>query len=82
MDAPEWDQVCAAAGGVPYLCGRAARAALAGLLRDREVRCVAGGRDLGGELVRLGWAVDYRRFSGGFYEGREAEARRGRRGRR
>jgi endonuclease YncB( thermonuclease family) len=94
VDAPEWDQVCAAAD-VPYPCGKAAEDALAGLVRGREVRCervgrdrhgrtvarcAAGGRDLGGELVRLGWALDRRRFSEGFYAGTDAKARRARRG--
>jgi len=34
-------------------------------------RCFVGRRDLAGEMVRQGWAVDWPKFSGGFYsEGR------------
>ena len=36
--------------------------------------------NLAAELVRRGWALDYRRFSDGFYSAAEAAARRERRG--
>ena len=38
------------------------------------------GRDLGAEMVRLGWAVDFPRYSKGFYRGQERDARNARRG--
>lgn len=94
IDAPELDQECKR-DRVAYRCGEQARDALKGLLaagnvrceaidRDRYrrtvARCWADGRDLGAEMVRLGWAVDFRRYSHGFYEAEEQEARRVKRG--
>jgi endonuclease YncB( thermonuclease family) len=37
--------------------------------------CRVGGRDIGAELVREGWALDYRRYSGGAYAADQAAAR-------
>lgn len=89
IDAPELAQICARAAA-PYPCGRVARDRLADLAaagplactgsrRDRYdrllVTCRAGGRDLGAEMVRAGWAVSY-----GGYRAEEAEARREKRG--
>lgn len=43
---------------------------------DRVVaRCRTVGGDLGSRMVALGWAVDYRRYSGGFYQDQEAAAK-------
>lgn len=94
IDAPERDQTCVLAQA-PYPCGRAAADVLAVLVQGKAVRCetvetdrfgrtvarcFAGGNDLAAALVRQGWALDYRRYSDGFYAAEEAEARRGREG--
>lgn len=89
IDAPEGGQTCERAG-VSYDCGAEARAALSRLVSGRAVRCEArykdrygrtvarcftGGVDLGGELVRQGWALDYERYSKGRYRQDQAEAK-------
>jgi endonuclease YncB( thermonuclease family) len=66
IDAPEWNQTCTDAGGKEWACGKAAKKAMARLVegkivvcqeraRDSYKRsvavCLAGGRDLGRELV-------------------------------
>jgi endonuclease YncB( thermonuclease family) len=95
VDAPEGRQVCKDAKGQGYACGDIARDQLLGLIggrivrceiRDRDPygravsRCQAGPTDLGGAMVRAGWAIDYAQFSRGAYASTEAEARRARRG--
>lgn len=96
VDAPEGRQACADGAGRRYLCGSRAAEALADLIgrngrvtcrerdRDRYRRivavCEAAGRDVAGEMVRLGWAVDYPAYSGGAYAAQEAQARAARRG--
>lgn len=94
IDAPELQQKCKRDGSV-YRCGEQAREALRKLLAAADVRCVTvdhdlygrpvarcsvKGLDLGAEMVRLGWAVDYRHHSHGFYQAEEREARRAKRG--
>lgn len=94
VDAPELRQTCER-GPLPYPCGEEAREVLGALLQGGAVkcqavdqdrygravaRCAVNGRDLGGELVRLGWAVDFRRYSKGSYAGQEQEAREAGRG--
>lgn len=37
-------------------------------------RCFMGDLDVGGEMVRQGWALPYRRYSGGFYDSEFQEA--------
>lgn len=82
IDAPELSQTCRATTGALTLCGREARDALARLLRH-GVRCVvetkdrygrevascstATGVDIGGEMIRQGWAVPYWRYDGARY---------------
>jgi endonuclease YncB( thermonuclease family) len=96
IDAPEGKQTCENADGKRYLCGSRAADALASLIgrngrvtcremdRDRYGRivavCEANGRDINGELVRQGWAIEYRKYSDGRYVDEEAEARRAKRG--
>ena len=95
IDAPEGRQTCKDAGGGDYRCGEVARDRLVGLIarrnvtcevRDRDqygravARCRVGDLDLGLEMVRGGWALEYRQFSGGAYTAAEAEARKARRG--
>lgn len=90
VDAPEGRQVCQDAKGKGYACGDVARDQLVGLIggrivrceiRDRDPygravsRCQAGAADLGGAMVRAGWAVDYAQFSRGASFGRAASSR-------
>lgn len=85
MDAPELDQICRSADGLPYRCGEVARRALEAGIGTQAVtcaisghdrygrklgRCEAGGVDLGGDLVRRGLAVSY-----GGYRAEERAAR-------
>lgn len=96
IDAPESTQPCYDAAGKRYLCGSRAAEVLAGIIgRNGRVRCVERGRDryrrivaqcfagemdMGRELVRRGWAVEYKRYSDGRYAGVESEARAAKRG--
>lgn len=96
VDAPEGQQTCNDGEGKRYLCGSRAAEAIASLIgrngrvscqeedRDRYGRvvavCHANGRDINGELVRQGWAVEYGQYSDGRYSDEEAEARRAKRG--
>jgi endonuclease YncB( thermonuclease family) len=93
IDAPELRQTCTDDRG-EYPCGRRAaealRAEVAGAEvvcnergRDRYRRtvavCRANGHDIGRDMVRLGWALAYRRY-GRDYVPAEDEARRNRAG--
>lgn len=90
IDAPEQRQTCGS-----LQAGRLATQMLRELIEERPVtcetvdvgrygrtvaRCSVVGEDLGQMMVRLGWAMDYERFSNGYYEQSEAAARAGRRG--
>ncbi len=93
IDAPETGQMCRRAkGGWP--CGQYATVALDRIAGGKQATCkvqatdsydravavcVVAGRDLGGEQVRAGWAVAYRRYSRRYGDD-EDEARRARRG--
>lgn len=94
IDAPEFSQTCARAGGGEWDCGKAAAArldALAGaaavtcIPRERDVygrivaSCEAGGVDLGGTLVAEGLAWAFLRYSDD-YAGVEDSARASGRG--
>jgi endonuclease YncB( thermonuclease family) len=94
IDAPELHQHCASAAGEDYACGLEARRALASLINGKELKCStvdwdrygrnvalcrAGSLDINREMVRLGWAVCYRRHSLAYVK-EEAEARQARRG--
>jgi len=78
IDAPEMKQSCMTKYGDRYLCGESAKLALIRLIdgnpvrcegnkRDRYKRliavCYARGIDLNGEMVALGWALAYTRYS-------------------
>lgn len=78
IDAPELDQICTGQQDVAVACGQMARNALVGLIGDQQVRCepetrdrygrtvavcLARDLDLGREMVRLGWARTYLRYS-------------------
>lgn len=88
IDAPESRQLCLAAGAL-YRCGQKAALALADRIgsatvactptdRDRYGRtvavCRADGIDLNAWMVRAGWAVAYRRYSGDYVGDEEAAA--------
>lgn len=89
IDAPEIDQTCEIEGRETP-CGEDARFLLGALVqggtlvcevRDTDrygrtvARCEAGGMDLAAEMVRQGYALDYRRYSEGFYARQEQQAR-------
>ena len=94
VDSPELAQQCRR-GGAAYPCGIEARDAPERLLdsgapscerlyEDRYgrtvARCSVAGIDLGAEMVRQGWALDFERYSKGAYAAEEAQASAGRRG--
>jgi len=94
IDAPELRQGCTR-DGKAYACGSKAREALTRLIRGQDMtceavdrdryrrtvaRCTVGGEDLGGLLVRAGWALDYRRYSKGRYTTDQAMAKASRAG--
>ena len=75
IDAPETNQTCTDASGRRWACGRVATQRLSALISGGRVECTAKGRDrygrilaacaaddvgdLGGAMVRAGYAVDY-----------------------
>jgi endonuclease YncB( thermonuclease family) len=94
IDAPELHQDCRDAAGKWWPCGKRARSELRKLIGNHPVHCTertrdrfgravaacsAGGRDLGEEMVRLGWATAYPDFASR-YAAVETEARAARRG--
>jgi endonuclease YncB( thermonuclease family) len=94
IDAPEYRQSCKDASGQSFNCGKSARDVLSKLLRGRSVSCRIidkdrygrqvsvcrdGETDINREMVRLGWAVAYRKHSGA-YVSAESEARKAKRG--
>lgn len=89
IDAPETRQRCWASG-VRYNCADQARATLAHLLRDKDIKCrlvrydaggqflgtcTAGALEINRELVRLGWALADRPFTMAYVD-EEADAQR------
>lgn len=94
IDAPELEQTCEAEGRETP-CGEDARFLLGALVMAGDLRCetkdtdrygravarcFAAGHDLAGEMVRNGYALDWPRYSKGFYADQEAEARENGRG--
>lgn len=95
IDAPELTQECDNSSGGPYACGKASKAFLSEILAvsapicetvdvdryGRDIsRCAIDGADIGGAMVRAGWAVDYTRFSDGVYLADQNEAQKNSRG--
>ncbi|TGQ66038.1 MAG: thermonuclease family protein [Mesorhizobium sp.] len=96
IDAPESSQICLDNTGKNYRCGQKAALALADFLnarrstscievdRDQFRRmvavCTASGVDIGEWMVRKGYAVDWPKYSAGFYARAETEAKAARRG--
>jgi endonuclease YncB( thermonuclease family) len=94
IDSVELDQQCRR-DGAAYPCGARARDTLERLLGRgapscerlyedpygrRVARCSVAGIDLGAEMVRQGWAVDFERYSKGAYAPQQREAQQARRG--
>ena len=85
VDTPEGQQTCEDAAGKRYLCGSRAADALSALIgrngrvscqeedRDRYGRivavCQANGREINAELIRQGWALEYKQYSDGGWMG-------------
>jgi endonuclease YncB( thermonuclease family) len=93
IDAPEYRQSCSDAGK-QQACGRMALEALSRLIRDKDISCAIidrdrygrqvsvckdGALDINREMVRLGWAVAYRKHALD-YVGAEREAKLAKRG--
>jgi endonuclease YncB( thermonuclease family) len=94
IDAPEYRQTCRNEAGQNLACGKMAREALSKLIRGRQVICKMIDRDRYGrqvsvcndgaveinrEMVRLGWAIAYRKHALNYLLA-ENEARRAKRG--
>lgn len=94
IDAVELHQTCER-GGKPWDCGRAAKRALKTLIGRRVVackvlthdsygravsRCRVGAIDLNAWLAEHGWALDYRRYSGGSFAAEQRRAQENQRG--
>ncbi|MFT5539674.1 MAG: endonuclease YncB(thermonuclease family) [Alphaproteobacteria bacterium] len=94
IDAPEGRQICQQ-DGKPWRCGQQSAFSLADLLGRHWIKCIQRDRDqyqrivavcyinkldVNGEMVRQGWALDYRRYSKGRYSREEAEAKSATRG--
>ncbi len=90
VDAPELHQTCTLPDGRLWTCGVQAREALKRIVAGQTVRCepqyrdpngrpvsrcAVAGKDLGGQLVTSGWALDFPRYSGGAYTPAELGAR-------
>lgn len=93
IDAPEYRQSCSD-GGKQQPCGRLALEALSRLIRNKDVTCSIvdrdrygrevsvckdGALDINREMVRLGWAVAYRKHALD-YVAAEREAKQAKRG--
>lgn len=95
IDAVELHQTCLKSGQ-SYECGKLGRLYLQSLIgknvpvctakpkSPKETRTVAScqvdGKDIGREMVKSGWALDYRTFSKGKYSAEERDARDNKRG--
>jgi endonuclease YncB( thermonuclease family) len=94
IDAPEYRQTCRDSAAKQQPCGKLARDALSKLIRERTIQCKTidqdrygrqvsvckdGARDINHEMVRLGWAVAYRRHALN-YVSAEREAKAAKRG--
>ncbi len=95
VDAPESDQTCTSQFGRPYDCGARATEHLTAFIGNRAVECwveakdiygrnvsicSVNGRDIGDEMVRSGWALDWPQYSKGAYAKQQDEARAAKRG--
>lgn len=91
IDAPEINQRCLDHDGSEYQCGVASKTTLELLIQDkpltcsfiskdryrREVaKCYLENIDIGGLMVSLGQAIDYRRYSKGHYAAEQYQAQK------
>ena len=87
VDAPESRQQCQRSDGSAWRCGNRAANALSQWLGSATVHCTLqeqdrygrwlascsrGGQDIGGWLVRSGWALAYRRYSEDYVDDEKA----------
>ncbi len=95
IDAPEGQQLCMDASGMPWQPGKGATAALRSITGEKSVTCMeedrpdrygrmiasctVGRLDIGAEMVRLGWARAFVRYSDRYID-QEEPAKRERRG--
>lgn len=95
IDAVELHQTCLKSGQ-SYECGKSARLYLQSVIgkdapvctarpkSPKETRivasCLVDGKDIGREMVKSGWALDYRHFSKGAHASEEKSARQKRLG--
>lgn len=94
IDAPEYRQTCKTSNGGTQACGKMARDVLSALMRDQTVTCKTlekdrygrqvsvcsiGKTEINREMVRLGWALAYRKHAMA-YIAAENEARNANRG--
>lgn len=94
IDAPEYRQTCRDGSNKQQPCGKLARDALSKLIRTRSIKCTIvdrdrygrqvsvcrdGAIDINREMVRLGWAVAYRKHALN-YVSAEREAKAAKRG--
>jgi endonuclease YncB( thermonuclease family) len=94
IDAPETRQECEDAAGRSYACGELATRSLGRLIARESVTCYLTGRDsydralgicesggleINAEMVRMGWALAFRRYSARYVQ-QEKEAEQARAG--
>ncbi|MFM9850030.1 MAG: thermonuclease family protein [Hyphomicrobiaceae bacterium] len=94
IDAPESADRCVRAG-VPWDCAALAQKALQAIAGSSPLKCISsycdpykrrvsicrvGSKDVGEEMVRAGWAIDWPRYSNYRYKAVQDEARRLKRG--
>jgi endonuclease YncB( thermonuclease family) len=94
IDAPEYRQTCRSDDGKDKACGKMAREALSRLMQGQDISCVIVDRDryrrevsvckrgaleINREMVRLGWAMAYRKHALD-YVSAERDAKAARRG--
>lgn len=95
IDSPEINQRCLKKDGTEYKCGEDAKTALEVLIQNKPLiceylnkdrykrdvaRCNVDGIDVGGLMISLGWAVDYARYSKGYYALEQQQAQEAERG--
>lgn len=95
IDAPELDQKCEHENNKSFPCGRASRLALLSLLESGDInckiididryqrgvgQCYINDMDINNMMVLSGWAVEYKKYSLGYYHLAQQEAKAEKRG--
>lgn len=95
IDAPEYRQTCKDTGNRDWPCGKSARIALEGALKEGQyscnvyardqygrtiVTCVSGDKDVGAHMVEQGHAMSSDNFDQVIYGAEEARAEKAKRG--